>query len=127
MVTFTGLEPWTDNFPRIDFQTPHGLVDLHNSAALEEIRFSVATSALVLRFRWAENWREVDTAGSRVELEFGGVATLRIIQADNFDVRAADTLEGVTQVVNGERSGFTVDIGDLSCSFSAQSVELRVY
>ena len=42
---FVGLEPWFDNFPRVDFETPHGVVDLHNNAVLQELRFVVDVAA----------------------------------------------------------------------------------
>lgn len=127
MVTFTGLEPWDDNFPRVEFETPDGVLDLHNNAILNEIRILVGGATLVLRFTHADDWQQIETAGRPVELEFGGITELRIVQADDFDPRAANTLEGVVHEVDGDRSRFTVDLGDFTATMAAESVSLRVW
>lgn len=119
------MEPWADNFPRIEFQTTEGLFDLHNNAILDEICVSLAGTSLVLRFRHAHDWRDIERVGRRVDLEFGAISDLRIVQAEDFDPRAAATLEGVVHEVEDGRSTFLIDIGDVTCTLSAQSVALR--
>src|SRR5262249_28663072 len=111
--TFSGLEPWTDNFPRIEFVTASGVVDLYNNAVFDELILRPAGPSIVLAFRYAENWREIESAGRHVELEFGGVSGLEIRQAADYDARAAATLQGVVHDAAGEESRFTVDLGDL--------------
>jgi hypothetical protein len=126
VVSFNGLEPWCDNFPKVDFQTPAGVVDLHNNATLEKMCFSIADTALVLEFRYSQNWREIESFGRLVYLEFGNVAKLRIIQVDGYDVRSASTFEGVVRELHSDESRFIVDTSDVKCEFNAQSVTLRM-
>lgn len=127
MVTFKGLEPWYDNSLKIEFESLDGRFDLHNNAVLNEVRILVGGATLVLRFSYADDWREIETAGRPVELEFDRVTELRIEQADDFDPRAANTLEGVVHEVDGDRSRFTVDLGDFTATMAAESVSLRVW
>ncbi|WP_322778775.1 hypothetical protein [Frankia sp. Cas4] len=123
---FNGLEPWRDNFPKVDFQTPSGLVDLHNNAILEKISFLVADVTLVLGFRYSGDWRKIESSGRPVDLEFGDIANLRITQIDGYDTRSGSTLEGVTRDIQSEESRFIVDVGDVKCEFNTQSVTLRM-
>ncbi len=125
-MVFNGLEPWRDNFPKVDFQTPNGLVDLHNNAILEKISFLVAEVTLVLEFRYSGDWRKIESSGRPVDLEFGDVANLRITQIDDYDTRSASTLEGVIRDIQSEESRFIVDVGDVKCEFNTQSVTLRM-
>lgn len=126
MVSFDGLEPWFDDFPRIDFQTPAGLVDLHNNAIFEKLYFSIVDTFLGFHFRYSREWCDISSSNTFVELKFGEVANLRLTQADDYDTRAASTLEGVVRELQLKESRFSVDLGDLQCQFDAQFVVLRM-
>ncbi|MFI6031305.1 hypothetical protein [Amycolatopsis magusensis] len=121
MVAFNGLAPWSDDVPKVDFDTPAGLVDLHNCADLVGVQVLIAEQSVEFEFRYAPDHTQIESAGRPVRLRFGSVTGLRISQAEDFDVRAADTLEGVTRHSGSE---FVVDLGDIQCTFAAGSVTL---
>ncbi|MFC4529418.1 hypothetical protein [Sphaerisporangium dianthi] len=127
MVTasFSGLASWPDDQPRVEFSTPRGILDLHNNAKIERVDFAPGSAVLSIAFRYAENWREVDTKGRPVVLEFRGVRHLRMQQAADYDPRAADSLEGVVHRTENGVSRFEVDMGDITCSLLAEALVLH--
>ncbi|NAS21825.1 hypothetical protein GT755_09030 [Herbidospora sp. NEAU-GS84] len=123
--SFIGLSPWSGNDYRIDFETPVGAFDLHNNAHFESISFFAELAEVVLAFRYAANWEEIDDNDVNVWLKFTGVRMLRLNQAADFDPQAAITLEGITHRVASAGSEFEIDAGDWTCGFMASSLELE--
>ncbi|GII67027.1 hypothetical protein Skr01_71120 [Sphaerisporangium krabiense] len=126
MAEFLGLDPWHDEGPVVDFSTPTGIVDLHNNATVEQVIFAPREAVLRILFRYAEDWRTIDTEGRLVELEFREVRDLRIAQAADYDPRSSTTLEGLVHRLEGPMSAFEVDMGDITCSLLAGALTLHL-
>ncbi|MEU3165173.1 hypothetical protein [Streptosporangium sp. NPDC006930] len=121
---FHGMEEWSDNFPRVDFSTPKGIVDLHNNANFIEMDFHPSKSRIIFKFKYASDWRLIEEQGIFVNLTFDGVHDLIIRQAPDFDPLAATTLESIVRDMQSEVSTFSVDLGDVLCFLSASSLTL---
>ncbi|GAB1822526.1 hypothetical protein [Herbidospora sp. RD11066] len=123
--SFVGLSPWpSDDSPRIELETPTGLIDLHNNANLVSVGISVDPAELVLSFSHAHDWREIDPSKVNVRLVFSGVQALRVAQDADYDPRAGDTLEGIVHRVISGRSEFEIDAGDWFFEFYATQVAI---
>ncbi|MEU6722265.1 hypothetical protein ABZ917_00975 [Nonomuraea wenchangensis] len=124
---FVGLLPWSTRGPEIEFETDEGPVDLHNNARVERLTITIApeSSALTLTFTYCDDWRELDSRGRVVELEFGGVKELKLETPSDYPPLAATSLEGISfQEISGQ-SYFDVDMDDVRCSFVADTLTFR--
>ncbi|MEU8194012.1 hypothetical protein AB0C10_09555 [Microbispora amethystogenes] len=108
----------------MEFETPGGIIYLHNCARIEGLYLFPGKPTLAFEFRYSPDWRAIETVGRMVRLEFSAIQDLRISQAADYDPRAADTLEGIIHSTASGHSLFRIDMGDLSCSFVAELVKL---
>ncbi|MEW9553310.1 hypothetical protein [Nonomuraea sp. NPDC050783] len=125
MASFVGLRPWSTRGPEIEFEADGGSFDLHNNARVERLTIAPGGPALTLTFTYCDDWRELDSRGRVVELEFGGIRDLKLELPADYDPLAAISLEGITHQEISGISHFDVDMGDVRCSFVADVLTFR--
>ncbi|MET8990965.1 hypothetical protein ABZW49_36420 [Nonomuraea wenchangensis] len=125
MASFIGLEPFS-GWPVIEFETPGGLIDLHNMADLGDLTISPRRSTLTIRFVHYGKLRGSEAESHAVELEFGGIRDLKMELPADYEPRAAETLEDIVHREVSGQSYFDIDMGDVKCTLAAETLTLRV-
>ncbi|MFI6744500.1 hypothetical protein ACIBI9_67650 [Nonomuraea sp. NPDC050451] len=120
---FLDVERWVDSFPRIEVCTAYGIFDLRNYAEIEAINIAPQMASMTLVFLCYPDGRTADTEEFTVMLKFSGIRDLRISQAEDFDVRAC-AFKGIVHDIEGIRSRFVIDLGDMDCEFHAESFQV---
>ncbi|MEV0166609.1 hypothetical protein [Nonomuraea fuscirosea] len=124
MASFIGLRRWAPG-PEVEFVTDEGLVDLHNLAEIERLTISPGSSTLTIGFAYYGDWRATGVQPHSVELEFGGIRSLKMELPADYEPRAETSLEGIFyQDISGQ-TRFDIDMDEIQCSLVAETLTLR--
>ena len=125
-VTYDGLEAIPLNEPVIEFAADHGRVlDLHNGGNVVGIEIQMPAD-LVVRLTYIEpaRWAAEATPEREIELRFGGVRSLTVVQDEDSPDAASSTFEDLTAWPSSPLR-FMLRTGNFELRFDADSVHLK--
>ncbi|WP_156046127.1 hypothetical protein [Herbidospora cretacea] len=125
IASFVGMSSWVDFAPRIELETPAGLLDLHNNAIIVSFGISVDPAEVVISFSYARDWKKIVPGRVNVRLVFSDVERLRIEQDADYHPQAGETLERIVHRVESGQSEFEIDAGDWQLRFNASRVAVE--
>lgn len=125
---FNGLEPWPENYPTVECETPTGIIDLHNWGSLKAFEFRLPET-LIFHFEFDETWggSRGGTVSRTIHIRFDGVTDLTVGVEPMVEISEADSLADIVHAtVRPGRSAVRVKMLDgLRIEFEAGSVTLE--